>query len=348
MGFRRDWRRIPNGGLTCPHARSWSATWLRQVREASGAREHRWQEGLPDDLTAELVAHVTVWRAAMGVPEDDLRPTGSAQPPSAASRWQHVLEDHLELANPALQHWKAMVRQLAPQLRTDPHTPVLAAKLGVAGDAGERRGGGSALVMRRGTLPPTRPRGVGAAVPARAAIEGVDSEPWSPSAELRHRSTEGPSLSPPRPSRPAPTSAPSACARPTSARPAATESASDPHPPGGTPMTAQPKPANQPVGVPVDRRGGRAATTSPATMSVTASSTVRCLLSDQAGRSSVISTADLEHLFRPVQSMRSHRHLMVLSVLDVALIGSPARRTGAVTPAVGQARTSTTLPWESM
>jgi len=124
-----------------------------KVREASGAREHRWQEGLPDDLTAELVTHVNVWRAAMGVSEDDLRPTGSAQPPSAASRWQHVLEDDLELANPALQHWKAMVRQLAPQLRTDPQTPVLAAKLASLATAGEDVQRRLSLALRRGPLP---------------------------------------------------------------------------------------------------------------------------------------------------------------------------------------------------
>ncbi|MCC6497735.1 MAG: relaxase domain-containing protein [Propionibacteriaceae bacterium] len=124
-----------------------------KVREASGTREHRWQEGLHDDLTAELVAHVTVWRAAMGVPEGDLRPTGSAQPPSAASRWQNVLEDHLELANPELQHWKAMVRQLAPQLRSDPQTPVLAAKLASLASAGEDVQRRLSLALRRGPLP---------------------------------------------------------------------------------------------------------------------------------------------------------------------------------------------------
>ena len=40
-------------------------------------REHRWQEALSADLSPELVAHVSVWRAAMGVPADDLSPTGS-------------------------------------------------------------------------------------------------------------------------------------------------------------------------------------------------------------------------------------------------------------------------------
>ncbi len=108
-----------------------------EVREASAATEHRWQDALSADLMPELVAQVSVWRAAMGVPNDDPSPTGSTQPPGAAARWQHVLDDHLQLSSPSLRHWTAVVRQLAPQLRDDPQTPVLAAKLASLSHQGE-------------------------------------------------------------------------------------------------------------------------------------------------------------------------------------------------------------------
>lgn len=61
--------------------------------------------------------HISVWRPAIGVPEDDPSPTGSTQPPGAAARWQHVLDDHLNLSSPSLRRRTAIARQLAPQLR---------------------------------------------------------------------------------------------------------------------------------------------------------------------------------------------------------------------------------------
>ena len=124
-----------------------------QVSEASAAAEPRWQEALSDDLSPELVAHVSVWRAAMGVPADDLSPTGSTQLPGAAARWQHVLDDHLQLSSPALRHWTAVARQLAPQLRDDPQTPVLAAKLASLSHEGEDMPELLERALRRGPLP---------------------------------------------------------------------------------------------------------------------------------------------------------------------------------------------------
>ena len=98
-------------------------------------------------------AQVSVWRAAMGVLEDNLGPTGPSQVPSAASRWQHVLDDHLELSSPSLRHWTAVARQLAPQLRDDPQTPVLAAKLASLSHQGEGVPGLLEHALRRGPLP---------------------------------------------------------------------------------------------------------------------------------------------------------------------------------------------------
>lgn len=124
-----------------------------QVSEASAAAEQRWQEALSADLPPELVAHVSVWRAAMGVPADDLSPTGSTQVPGAAARWRHVLDDHLQLSSPALRHWTAVARQLAPQVRDDPQVPVLAAKLASLSQDGENMSELLERALRRGPLP---------------------------------------------------------------------------------------------------------------------------------------------------------------------------------------------------
>lgn len=123
-----------------------------QVRAASGA-EHHWQDALSADLMPVLVAQVSVWRAAMGVPEDDPSPTGSTQPPGAAARWQRVLDDQLELSSLSLRHWTAVVRQLAPQLRADPQTPVLTAKLASLEHQGEDVPGLLEHALRRRPLP---------------------------------------------------------------------------------------------------------------------------------------------------------------------------------------------------
>mgnify|MGYP000853116990 CR=1 FL=1 len=124
-----------------------------QVREASTTTEHRWQEALSADLFPELVAQISVWRAAMGVPADDLSPTGRTQVPGSASRWQRVLDDHVGLSSPTLRHWTGVARQLAPQLRDDPQTPVLAAKLASLAHEGEDMPELVERALRRGPLP---------------------------------------------------------------------------------------------------------------------------------------------------------------------------------------------------
>lgn len=173
-----------------------------QVRDASGTTEPRWQEALMADLPPELVAHVSVWRAAMGVPADDLSPTGSTQTPGAAARWQHVLDDHLELSSPTLRHWTAVVRQLTPQLRDDPQTPVLAAKLAALANQGEDIQGLLGKALRRRPLPDDH---AAAALlyrlerrPRHKPIEDVE-ETIEPTESMgqRHERTRPPELEPP-------------------------------------------------------------------------------------------------------------------------------------------------------
>ena len=171
-----------------------------QVREASGVTEQRWKDELPMELNPELVAQISVWRAANGVPEDDLRPTGSVQPSTAAARWQHVLEDHLELENPVLRHWTATLRQLAPQLRTDPHTPVLAAKLASLANQGNDVERLLAVAMRRGPLPDDHAAAALQYRLERPRREPI-SQPWetiTPSSGIRHEHLRPPDLGPSR------------------------------------------------------------------------------------------------------------------------------------------------------
>lgn len=86
------------------------------------------QNGLRPE--AATVANVEVWRAAMRVPVDDRRPTGAPQLQKASATWQRRLNravtgDH----TPALKEWRQLLYSLAPQVRDDEFTPLLAERL---------------------------------------------------------------------------------------------------------------------------------------------------------------------------------------------------------------------------
>ena len=88
----------------------------------------------PDPAT---VADVAVWRAAMQVAAGDRRPTGAPQLQKAASTWQRRLNrrvagDH----SPAVREWSHLLHAVAPQLRTDDFTPLLAERLAAMSRAG--------------------------------------------------------------------------------------------------------------------------------------------------------------------------------------------------------------------
>lgn len=127
-----------------------------QVREGSGDGSEPWRDTLPADLDHGLVAQLTVWRAALGVSEGDVRPTGPVQPTAAAARWQHSLDQQVEDASPAVRQWTETLHDLAPQLRTDPHTPALAAHLVSLAAKGEDVDFLLRHAMRRGPLPDDR------------------------------------------------------------------------------------------------------------------------------------------------------------------------------------------------
>jgi DNA primase catalytic core len=93
------------------------------------------QNGIrPESAT---VADVEVWRAAMQVPGDDRRPTGAPQLQKASATWQRRLNravtgDH----TPALKEWRQLLYSLAPQVRDDEFTPLLAERLAAMSRAG--------------------------------------------------------------------------------------------------------------------------------------------------------------------------------------------------------------------
>lgn len=85
--------------------------------------EMPWASGMlmPDALLAE----VSVWRAAHGVPDSDQRPTGPVQHRAAEARVQHRLEAQIEAADPAGRAWTEAVRAIEPRLSGDPGLPKL-------------------------------------------------------------------------------------------------------------------------------------------------------------------------------------------------------------------------------
>lgn len=104
---------------------------------------------------AATVADVEVWRAAMQVPVDDRRPTGRPQLQKASATWQRRLNravagDH----TPALKEWRQLLYSLAPQVRDDEFTPLLAERL-----AAMSRAGVTAHKLLRTAAAPDHPAG---------------------------------------------------------------------------------------------------------------------------------------------------------------------------------------------
>jgi DNA primase catalytic core len=111
------------------------------------------QNGLRPE--AATVADVEVWRAAMQVPVDDRRPTGAPQLQKASATWQRRLNkavtgDH----TPALKEWRQLLYTLAPQVRDDEFTPLLAERL-----AAMSRAGVTAHELLRTATAPDHPAG---------------------------------------------------------------------------------------------------------------------------------------------------------------------------------------------
>jgi hypothetical protein len=86
---------------------------------------------------SQVIEHVEVWRAAMGVSPDDRRPTGPVQRHKAARIWQRRLDQALaDGVAPGWREWGPLVAQLAPNISEGSFAPILAGRLAAISRAG--------------------------------------------------------------------------------------------------------------------------------------------------------------------------------------------------------------------
>ncbi|WP_407341848.1 MobF family relaxase [Pengzhenrongella phosphoraccumulans] len=88
----------------------------------------------PDD---DLLVQVSIWRAAVAVPNSDRRPTGAPQLGKAAARYQRALDARLATHHtPALAEWQPLLDRALTLAARDPFVPVLAERLSALSRAG--------------------------------------------------------------------------------------------------------------------------------------------------------------------------------------------------------------------
>ncbi len=124
-----------------------------QVR---GQHDHlpAWAAAAASTPPSDVIADVEVWRAATGTPPSDLRPTGERQHATAPSRYQHRLDQRLQIGhNAALDEWRALLTGLSPTMLTDDFAPTLARRLSQLSSSGINVPGMLHQAMRQGPLP---------------------------------------------------------------------------------------------------------------------------------------------------------------------------------------------------
>jgi hypothetical protein len=153
--------------------------------------------------SAELLADVAEWRAAMQVPEADQHPTGPPQISVAAARWQRALDERAASdRSPAMAEWAPLLHTTAPDTARDPFTPELAEQLAAISRTGLDARAILRLATSDGPLPDDHaaaalwwriqrhltpdPGDVGAAVDVNAATDAVFdgvTQRWAPLAK---------------------------------------------------------------------------------------------------------------------------------------------------------------------
>ncbi len=83
-----------------------------------------------NDLDAEIIANIQLWRAAHDVPDTDTRPTGPPEHQVAEARIQRQLDRAVEHATTDTSQWAATLRAAVPATAGDPRLPALAHRLG--------------------------------------------------------------------------------------------------------------------------------------------------------------------------------------------------------------------------
>ncbi|WP_448642935.1 MobF family relaxase [Geodermatophilus sp. URMC 63] len=107
---------------------------------------------------ASLRADLAVWRAALGIPAEDRRPTGPPRFPTAERQHQAWLDQALAVTPTAGRPvWAALADSLDPRIRHDTHWPALAERLAAADRAGLDAAGLLAAVAAQRPLPDDLP-----------------------------------------------------------------------------------------------------------------------------------------------------------------------------------------------
>ncbi|MCA0295263.1 MAG: relaxase domain-containing protein [Actinobacteria bacterium] len=133
-------------------------TLIRNLVEQIRANQHEdapaWVASLASVPPASLIAEVEVWRAANGVPDTDLRPTGERRHASAAGRYQQRLEHRLQTSqSAALDEWRDTLAAISPAILVDDFAPVLARRLAQLSSSGINARGLIDQAAAQGPLP---------------------------------------------------------------------------------------------------------------------------------------------------------------------------------------------------
>ena len=124
-----------------------------RLQAVEAARTPAWVGDGPRPA-ASLLGEVAEWRAAMAVPDTDLRPTGEPQFAAAAARHQHRLDRQLATdRNPALAEWAPLLATISPAIANDPYQATLARQLARLTNAGINAVGLLASAAAEGVLP---------------------------------------------------------------------------------------------------------------------------------------------------------------------------------------------------
>ncbi|GAC1519716.1 MAG: hypothetical protein NVS3B1_01610 [Marmoricola sp.] len=109
-------------------------------------------------LSSEVIADIEVWRAANGVPADDLRPTGPAAEHKDARKWQRRLNRAaLGSHSPALREWREALAGIDPRITRDEFCAVLVERLATMSRAGLNTNALVARAAQQGHLPADHP-----------------------------------------------------------------------------------------------------------------------------------------------------------------------------------------------
>jgi DNA primase catalytic core len=145
----------PKWGAYLTERASLVTTLAGEVRQQAteATRTPAWVgDGPPPPTT--LLGEVAVWRAAMAVPDTDLRPTGEPQFAAAAARHQRRLDKQLATdRNPALAEWSPLFATISPAIGNDAHQARLARQLARLSRAGIDATGLLASAAAEGVLP---------------------------------------------------------------------------------------------------------------------------------------------------------------------------------------------------